>query len=199
MTRLILWRHGRTAWNLIGRFQGQLDVELDEVGVAQAEEAAHRVAAYEPDVIVASDLRRTARTAEPLAALVGKQVNHDRRLRERHFGCWQGLTITEIEERYPDDAKRWAAGEPIAESTIEPFSAVVERVSDGLRDVVARVGEHGTAVVVTHGGAARAGCVGLLGWPPPVWNTMGVLGNCRITELRHRPKLGWQLSVHNAG
>ena len=198
MTRLILWRHGRTGWNLIGRFQGQLDVELDEVGVAQAEEAAHRVAAYEPDVIVASDLRRAVRTAEPLAALVGKEVSHDRRLRERHFGSWQGLTMAEIEERYPDDAKRWAAGEPIVEASIEPFPAVVERVSDGLRDVVARVGENGTAVVVTHGGAARAGCVGLLGWPPAIWHTIGVLGNCRITELRHRPKLGWQLSAHNA-
>src|SRR3979411_941630 len=63
MTRLILWRHGRTEWNLIGRFQGHLDVDLDDVGIAQAEEASHRVALYEPDVIVSSDPRRATRTA----------------------------------------------------------------------------------------------------------------------------------------
>jgi broad specificity phosphatase PhoE len=197
MTRLILWRHGRTEWNLIGRFQGQLDVDLDEVGVAQAEEAAHRVAAYEPDIIVASDLRRTARTAEPLAALVGKEVAHDVRLRERYFGTWQGLTMAEVREKFPDDAERWARNEPILEHSIEPFGDVVERVTLALRDAAARVGEGGTAVVVIHGAAARAGCAGLLGWPEGMWSTLGVLGNCHVTELRHSLTLGWQLGAHN--
>jgi len=88
MTRLILWRHGRTEWNLVGRFQGQLDVELDDVGVTQAEEAAHRVAAYSPDLIVASDLRRASRTAQCLGALLDREVSLDARLRERSFGTW---------------------------------------------------------------------------------------------------------------
>jgi broad specificity phosphatase PhoE len=198
MTRLILLRHGRTAWNLIGRFQGQLDVDLDEVGVAQAEEAAHRVAAYEPDVIVASDLRRAARTAQPLGALLGKPVSHDARLRERFFGSWQGLTITEIQEKYPDDAERWARNEALVEPTIESLPVMVERVTEALLDIAARVGDGGTAVVVTHGGAARSGCFGLLGWPEATWNTLGVLGNCRLTELRHNPKIGWQMRAYNA-
>lgn len=198
MTRLVLWRHGRTEWNLIGRFQGQLDVELDEVGLAQADEAAHRVAAYEPDVIVASDLRRAARTAQPLGVLVGKQISHDPRLRERHFGPWEGLTMSEIEERHPDDAKRWAAGDVLVESAIETFPALVDRVSESLRDIAARVGDNGTAVVVTHGGAARAGCIGVLGWPSAMWNTLGVLGNCRVAELTHHPRRGWQLRAYNA-
>jgi probable phosphoglycerate mutase len=53
-------------------------------------------------------------------------------------------------------------------------------------------------VVVTHGAAARSGCIGLLGWPEVTWNTLGVLGNCRLTVLRHDPKIGWQMRAYNA-
>jgi glucosyl-3-phosphoglycerate phosphatase len=198
MTRLILWRHGRTEWNLIGRFQGQLDVDLDDVGIAQAEEASHRVALYEPDVIVSSDLRRATRTAEVLSELVGKEVSYDARLRERFFGTWQGLTMAEIQEKYPEDADRWARYEEISEPTVEPLPVVVSRVTDVLREVAVRVGSGGIAVLVTHGGAARAGCAGLLGWPEAVWGSLAVLGNCQVTELGYSSKLGWQLRSHNA-
>ena len=67
MTRLILWRHGRTDWNHIHRIQGQLDSELDEVGLAQAAAGAPALAAVQPQLIVSSDLRRTTRTAGFLA------------------------------------------------------------------------------------------------------------------------------------
>jgi broad specificity phosphatase PhoE len=196
MTRLILWRHGRTEWNLVGRFQGQLDVELDDVGITQAEEAAHRVAAYSPDLIVASDLRRASRTAQCLGVLLEREVSLDARLRERSFGSWEGLTRAEIEQKFPDDAQRWERNETIIESTIEPFPAVIDRVTACLLEVAQRVGD-GTAVVVTHGGAARAGCIGMLGWSEPMWNSLAVLGNCRVAELRHRPDVGWQLAAHN--
>lgn len=42
--RLVVWRHGRTSWNLEGRIQGQTDIELDSVGVAQAQAAAAHLA-----------------------------------------------------------------------------------------------------------------------------------------------------------
>jgi len=64
MTRLIVWRHGRTEWNLAGRVQGQTDIPLDDVGVAQAVQVAPRLAALHPDVLVASDLRRASDTAK---------------------------------------------------------------------------------------------------------------------------------------
>src|SRR5262245_57678162 len=100
MIRLVIWRHGRTAWNESGRFQGQADVDLDTAGAAQAVDAAPRVAAYRADLIVSSDLLRAARTAQALAAVTGLPVEHDARLRERNFGPWQGLTQAEIEKRF---------------------------------------------------------------------------------------------------
>ena len=54
--RVVLWRHGQTAWNLAERFQGSSDVELDEVGVAQAGRAARLLTTLAPAAIVSSDL-----------------------------------------------------------------------------------------------------------------------------------------------
>lgn len=196
MTRLILWRHGQTEWNATRRWQGQLDVELDETGVAQANAAATRLAAYAPEVIVSSDLRRAFRTAQALSALVGVPVEVDPRLRERHFGPWQGLTVDEIQQRYPSEYARWRSGLSTLDPEIEPLEDVAKRVSAALRDIADRVA-HGTAVIATHGGAARVGCASMLGWPQEMWHTIAVLGNCHHTDLRHVPERGWHLRAHN--
>jgi len=98
-----LWRHGQTTWNAEHRFQGQSDIPLDETGHAQAERAARLLAALRPDLIVSSDLSRAVSTAAPLARLAGLEVILDKDLRERSGGSWEGLTDTEIRERYPDE------------------------------------------------------------------------------------------------
>lgn len=72
--RLVIWRHGRTAWNLEHRFQGQTDVPLDEVGVAQAKAAARMLMALRPQIIVSSNLSRARDTAAPLAAACGLEI-----------------------------------------------------------------------------------------------------------------------------
>jgi glucosyl-3-phosphoglycerate phosphatase len=198
MSRLLLWRHGQTGWNAERRFQGQTDVDLNETGVQQAAKAAPRLAAREPKLIISSDLRRASRTAQALVDLTGLPLRLDPRLRERHFGPWQGLTATEIEERFPDDYLRWGTASPIANPAIEAVETMTERVVAALQDASDEAGEGGIAVVVTHGGSARVGVGGLLGWPQEIWHTLGVLGNCRITELWRSAERGWQLESHNA-
>ena len=69
--RVILWRHGRTSWNVEYRWQGHSDIGLDEVGLLQAEVAAQQLATYQPSLIVASDLKRAHRTAQFLADITG--------------------------------------------------------------------------------------------------------------------------------
>ena len=61
--RIILWRHGRTEWNLDNRFQGQADIPLDPVGRRQARRAATALASFEPAFVWSSDLDRARSTA----------------------------------------------------------------------------------------------------------------------------------------
>ena len=199
MTRLILYRHGRTAWNVTGRVQGQLDIDLDEVGAEQVARAAPTVAAFAPDVIISSDLRRAARTAAAVAALTDQPVTVDERLRERCYGPWQGLEHAEIEQRYPDEYARWGVVEPIGVPDVESVQDLGKRMLAAMHDAVAAVGPDGTALLVTHGGAARSGCAALLGWSDEMLKTIGALGNCHYAELRLADARGWQLRAHNVG
>ena len=81
---VVLWRHGRTAYNATARLQGQVDIPLDEVGRWQADEAAAWLEArFHPQRIVSSDLGRAVATAEALAGRCGVDVELDDRLRER--------------------------------------------------------------------------------------------------------------------
>ena len=102
MTRFILVRHGETQWNLEARIQGHGDSPLTEVGVAQADAIARRLAAEPFDVLVSSDLGRALETAVRIAASSGHEVVADARFRERNFGCAEGLTYGELHERFPD-------------------------------------------------------------------------------------------------
>lgn len=198
MTRLIVWRHGNTDWNSANRVQGQTDVPLNDLGREQAGRAAPLLAALRPDALVASDLRRAADTAAALAALTGLPIRTDDRLRERYYGLWQGLTMSEVTARFPAEHARWRAGEPDPGCGVESLDDLGKRVAAALQDA-ADATPGGTVVVATHGGGARQGCGHLLGWGPEVMATIRALQNCHWTELRHDDVRGWHLTAHNAG
>ena len=184
-------------WNAERRFQGQSDSPLDETGKAQAERAARLLAALRPDLIVCSDLSRAARTAAPLARLTGLEVILDKDLRERHGGCWEGLTDAEIRERYPDAHATWTP--PDGESA----TVVADRVAVALQRTVTAVTEQvtggdGLAVVVSHGAALRLGMSRVLGMPDELSGVLGPLSNCSWSVLGVRYGR-WRLMEHNAG
>ncbi|MDG4827631.1 histidine phosphatase family protein [Asanoa sp. WMMD1127] len=202
MTRLLVWRHGNTDYNAGGRVQGQTDAPLNARGRDQAAAAAALLATYQPDALISSDLSRAFDTASALASLTGLSVTPDVRLRERHFGEWQGSLLTDIETRHPTEYARWRAGEPSPGCGIESLDDLAKRVMEALQDA-ASLAPGGTVVVTTHGGAARQGCGALLGWPNEATRTLGSLHNCHWTELRDRSRrtggTGWQLMAHNVG
>ena len=114
--RLILWRHGRTEWNATGRFQGQADVALDEVGRDQAVQTARVLAGFAPVALYSSDLSRAYQTATTLAELVDLPIQTDKRLREIQVGSWEGLLGSEIRAQNPDLAERLWRGEDVRRS-----------------------------------------------------------------------------------
>ena len=100
--RLVVVRHGETLDNASGVWQGHRDSELSPIGVAQAEKAAPALAAYDPEVVVTSDLLRAAVTAEQIGRATGLPVSVDPRLREVDVGEWQGLTSADVRLRDPE-------------------------------------------------------------------------------------------------
>ena len=197
--RIVLWRHGRTEWNASGRFQGQTDIDLDEIGQAQAWESARRLAALEPDLLISSDLRRTRDTIAALAEITGKPVQLDVRLRETFAGEWQGLTGAEIASRYPEEYKAWRAGDPLLKvGGGETRQDVAERMAAAVRDIAARLADDGLAVLTSHGGADRLGIAALIGMPLERFTNIGGLSNGSWSMLRDTDQ-GWVLVEHNAG
>ncbi len=190
--RLVLWRHGQTLWNVERRFQGQTDIELDEAGRAQAERAARLLTGLNPAVIVSSDLSRASSTAAYLARLTGLPVTLDKDLRERHGGHWEGLTDTEIRERYPAAHASWTP--PDGESS----GAVADRVVVALRRTADALDGGALAVVVSHGAAIRLGMSRLLGLSEDLFGVLGPLANCSWSVLGTRQGQ-WRLLEHNAG
>ena len=194
--RLVLLRHGRTAWNAERRFQGQADPPLDEVGRAQAYEVAGLVAALRPQVVVSSDAQRASQTAEVVAEACGLGLQLDPRFRERSLGHWEGLTRDEVAERYPDEYADWVAGRDVSRRGGETRPQVAERA----RAAFDALAFDGTAVIVTHSATAMALCASLLGIDQSV-HVIGPLANCHWTELTSDPEAVqlWRLRAHNIG
>jgi broad specificity phosphatase PhoE len=192
-SRALIWRHGRTSWNAASRYQGQADPPLDETGLAQAALAATMIATLRPDAIVTSDLQRALSTAEALERVTGLVPMIDSRLRERSLGHWEGLTRSEVAQRYPDEMTDWLAGRDVTRRGGESRSEVAERALAAF----AELDDVELAVVVTHSATAMALTSGLLGLSQnhPV---LGPLANCHWTEVR-RDDSGWRVRAHNIG
>lgn len=200
--QVVLWRHGRTSWNVQGRVQGQSDIALDDVGRTQAREAAARLAALRPHRIVTSDLVRAAETARALGDLTGTKVEIDPRLREMNFGAREGLTWREAWQQHPEGMRAWIDGDETKIPDSETHRQAGERFTAALHDALIDLPDDGVLVVVAHGAVLRAGACVFLGLPEEHWGTFGGLGNCSwavIEEGWHGSRVRWRLTEWNAG
>lgn len=196
--RIVLWRHGETDYNAAGRMQGHLDSALTEVGWNQARFAAPALARFEPELVIASDLRRATDTATVLTEAIGVPLRLDKRLRETHLGEWQGMTGPEVDEQAPGERERWRLdatwAPPGGESRIDVAERAAEVVGDLLRDDH----EYGTVLLAAHGGLILALTAHLVELPVALWPSLGGIGNCHWVDLRWRDGR-WRLHAYNAG
>jgi broad specificity phosphatase PhoE len=198
--RVVLWRHGRTAWNTENRFQGHLDVELDPMGLEQAERAARLLAGLPPTAILSSDLVRASETAAALSRWTGLEVLHDPDLRETNGGSWQGHLGSEIEAMDARLYRAWRAGEDVVPGGDgESRTVVADRAVAAIRRGLEVLDTGAVLVVVTHGGTSRAVIGRLVGLPIEHWNVFGGLSNASWSVLEETSKGSWRLAEHNAG
>lgn len=198
---VLLWRHGRTAYNAEGRMQGQIDIPLDDVGTWQAAQSAEHLAhRHHPARIVSSDLGRALTTARTLGELIGVDVTTDQRLRERHFGQWEGLTADQIRERWPAEYEVWRARGDLERIGAESRAAVAERLALAIAEHTDATPDDQTLVVVSHGASITLGLTRLLGLDAE-WRGLAGLHNAHWSVLRpsgRRPGT-WFCEAHNVG
>ena len=177
--RLVVVRHGRTAWNAVGRAQGHSDVSLDDRGRRQSEEMARVVAELRPVLLLSSDLARARETAAFLEKQTGLTAEEDPRLREYDVGIRTGLTPEEFAERLGEDAPLvWDRHAHVDAPGAETVEDVAERIVPAAREAFERLAPGETGVVVTHGAALRIALAGLLGWPVEAADTLEAMDNC---------------------
>ena len=156
-TNIILVRHGETEWNHLRRIQGQIDIPLNDVGLRQAQAVGRRLAQLPIEAVYTSDLRRASDTAAPIAAARGVAAQPDQRLRERHYGGFQGSYYDELQRADPEQHQRMLSRDLAFDlDGGETIPVLHERVCAALRDFAGRHPD-GTIVVVSHGGVLDCG------------------------------------------
>ena len=152
-------RHGQTDWNAEGRMQGSTDIPLNATGRAQAAAAADRLANTQIDRIVASPMARAAETARIVAQSKGLTPTYDDRLKERYFGAFDGMLLSEIRERHGvgDGVSIWSLDSPEA----EPHDQALGRTLESLADHLA--GGDDRVLFVAHGALFTLLCEHLFG------------------------------------
>ena len=196
--RLVLLRHGRTAWNATGRAQGHADVELDETGHAQAAAVAPWVAGLGPVALWSSDLARARQTAAYVEKETGLEARLDARLREFDVGERTGMTMAEFAAEHPDEHAAWLQDRRAELPGAEETSEVLARALPAYDDVVAGLGPGQTAVVVTHGAALKVTVLALLDWPQGLATGLHGLDNCAVAVVEQDAADGpWRLVAWN--
>lgn len=190
-TRLCIVRHGETAWNAEHRVQGQLDVPLNAIGLAQALAASKVLSLERFDAIYSSDLSRARQTAQLTASCFSMKILVEKELRERHYGIFERLTYAEVKVRYPEDYARFEARDP----------DYAFRTGESLKDFSARsiaviskiVNEHKneSILVFTHGGVLDKLYRFITGLPLSAARNFGI-PNAGLNRIELTPA-GWQI------
>lgn len=149
-------RHGQTEWNALHRYQGHTDIKLNQVGRVQARQVAEYLHQTEQiEAIYCSDLARSMETAQIIAQEIKLPVTSDRRLREIHFGKWEGLTFREVYDQFRLEFDTWFNNtSDFRAPGGESFQDLLDRSLQAVQEIA---GKHsGTVAVATHGGVIMA-------------------------------------------
>ena len=155
-TFVYMVRHGETILTPDRKFSGTgpLNPPLTDTGLAQAEKVATEIAKIKPDVLIASPLLRTKQTAESIAKATGLTPIFDEAWFECSFGDWDGLSIQEVKEKWPDDYISWISSSAFTPPGGESYDDLAARIEPAF-DALAEKYPGQKVVVVTHNGVIK--------------------------------------------
>ena len=192
-TILYMVRHGETDANASGILQGHSDHPLNARGLLQAELAAERLKDESFDVILSSDLSRALVTAQKIAA--GRTVTPMPELREWNLGTWQGYSLQQVRELFPEEYAPFAAGDPdAAPKNGESTNRILARVRSVLQLITQKYSGR-KILCVTHGGVIKQALKVVLDLEK--FNRSPVCENTSISRFLYGESNGWQLVSWN--
>jgi len=195
--KLILVRHGETEWNKLGKFQGQVDIALNDRGLSQAKDTAKAAISWRPTALYSSPLGRTMQVAEEIARVTGLRVVTDSRLQELDLGEVEGVDGEQMKTRWPRVHDVWRKNpELVTMPGGESLVQLHDRTWQAFQAVERANGEADTIVVVSHNFAIRAICGTLLGMPLSNFHRM-YLHLSSVTKM-DRGQMGWRLLSYNS-
>lgn len=161
MAKLIIIRHGQSAWNLENRFTGWVDVDLSEAGIAEARAAGQKIRDITFSHLFTSALKRaqeTARIALESAGIKSLPTTSDEALNERHYGDLQGLNKDETREKYgADQVLQWRRSYHTRPPNGENLEDTVKRVQPYFNEhILPLLKANQNVLVVAHGNSLRA-------------------------------------------
>lgn len=154
--KILLIRHGQSTGNVEGRFTGQTDVMLTELGKTQAKKMCDYVLCnYTLNALYSSALTRAQDTAKPLSGALNIPVVIDQDANEINMGVWENALFSDIARDYPQELKLWSDGDVnVACKNGESFTDLYNRTVKFLMRLTKT--EHNTVAVCTHGGVIRS-------------------------------------------
>jgi phosphoserine phosphatase len=186
--RLLLVRHGETDWNRAGKFQGQIDVPLNDNGREQARQAAEFLKDVKLDFAISSSMLRPKETAEIILKYHGDlQLELRDELREISHGLWEGKFESEIEASYPGLLEEWKISpEKVQMPEGENLEQVWTRAIAAWREIVKSVS--GTGIVVAHDAVNKALLCHLFNLEPEhFWKFKQGNGAVSVIDYPHGP------------
>ncbi len=180
--RLIMMRHGQTAWNVEHRIQGHTDIPLDERGREQAAAIAERLSCMELAAVYASPLLRAFETGSVIAQRNHCPIYKEDRLIERFFGDWEGLCMTDIAHNKPEAWQQWVEDpENCPIPNAEPLQAVLQR-SLACTEEITKKHPEGNVVIVSHANPVKLLLMHYAGIPLEKIHKIRT-DNCSYSEL----------------
>lgn len=197
--RLILVRHGESEWNRIGRYQGQLDAPLSELGLRQAEALANRLANEKLEAIYSSPLQRARRTADAIARFHPKlEIQDDPALLEIHHGDWQGLYAPDVRERYAEALEEWRTFPTRSQMPNgESFSNILKRTLNFRERMCKTYQSDASIVVSTHDVVVKILIADALGMSMDRINRLWIT-NASISVVEYTNDLPFLVSLSEA-
>ena len=188
MPRVILVRHGKTIWNAEGRYQGKMDIPLNEEGKEQARRVGEALKNFPIKAVFTSPLSRCMDTAREIARHHGLEVQPEEGFKEIDHGEWEGMLASEVEERYPELLRLWRTKPAEVQMPGgESLKDVYDRAVEAFEKVVSQFSPEDLIVIVGHDATNKVIMCHLLGTDlNRFWAFKQA--NCGITVIEYEPR-----------